>query len=115
MIAAAFNQSHFVQMQMPFEDFLQAAALLGNADTFAAVPFDDKYIHITHNVWMDGEFIVIHHGKHSIQMHKGTLFWNINGQYFFEVALLRQHLLGKFLDSVFVRALRNPDCDYFLI
>ena len=58
---------------------------------------------------MNGKFSMIHHCKNSIQMHKGTLFWNVNGQDFLKVCLFGQHLLGKFLNGIFMGALRNAD------
>ena len=78
---------------------------MGNLYFVIFIPFYDKYIHITHNIWMNGEFVVVHHGKYRIQMHECTLFWNIDCQNFFEGAFLCQHFFCKSFNGIFMGTL----------
>ena len=88
---------------------------MGDVDFVVFVSFDYKHVHIPHDVWMNGEFVIVHHGEYRIQMHKGTLFWDIDGQNFFEGAFFGQYLFCKSFDGIFVGTLRNTDGDGFFV
>ena len=60
---------------------------------------------------MNGELVLVHHGKHRVQMHEAAFFGNIESQHLFECGLLAQHLGREFFYGTLTGTLGNTDGD----
>ena len=117
MTAAAFYERYRVKAELPAEHIFEVVRIFLNMKLFVLVKRYDKEAHAVAEVRVNGEFVVIDHRKHSIEVHEAAVFGDIYSDDLFETGTLVRvkYFFRVLLDSKRLSPFRNSDCNSFLV